>query len=498
MQRTPQSIVRVLRWATTKAKRLRATQVAVLLCATFGLFFVCATPPLWGSDETFHIARIYQISRGHVFAKDLGYDRATGGYGGQTPENIYNLILNVNHDQMDNAETGTPFGTKNVGDASVYKELGQKPLENGKFVQYGFPNTAAYSPAAYAPDIVGMWIARLGDFTIQSTVILLRLLNLAVYVVAIYIAMRVLAQSRFKWIVFVIALLPMTLFEASIITADALTNAAVIVLSALLFRGILLRGRPFALWEATLLLGITVLLPLLKPGYLVLAPLILLIPASQFPRPRLGSIGKYAALGLTVVLFLAWTYATRGIADTAALIRPGPGWENVKPGEQMLFIIQHPLSYMTLFARTFLLEDLQYFTEMIGALGFNRVSVPGIVLVVEVALMAVAVAVTEKIALPKWKSWLLVAAVGAGGVMIATGMYITYADVAAPMLRGIQGRYFIPLLPVLLAAIAVLAGTRLTLAPQRHSYRLVAAGICVSTAVCLLLTAVKFYYVTWG
>ena len=51
-------------------KRLKTDHIFALIA--FFRIFVFRTPLLWGTDETSHIARVYQLSEGDVRANTLG------------------------------------------------------------------------------------------------------------------------------------------------------------------------------------------------------------------------------------------------------------------------------------------------------------------------------------------------------------------------------------------------------------------------------------------
>jgi uncharacterized membrane protein len=79
-----------------------------------------------------------------------------------------------------------------------------------------------------------------------------------------------LRQYRLKWLVFVVRLLPMTVYEAGVITADALTDGLAILFGALFAKATFLKAR-LSTFETVLLGASAISLPLAKPTYVILA-----------------------------------------------------------------------------------------------------------------------------------------------------------------------------------------------------------------------------------
>ena len=127
--------------------------------------------------------------------------------------------------------------------------------------------------------------------------------------------------------------------------------------------------------EISFLVVITLLLPLLKPGYILLLFLQLLIPNNKFTSDKLAYICKLVPLIVGGVLFALWSHSVADALNKGALIRPGEGWELVNPEAQKTFMIHHPLAYAEVLLKTFIVYDHQYFMEIIGDLGFHHVAI---------------------------------------------------------------------------------------------------------------------------
>lgn len=281
-------IIKSLKNAFVSNGQVNAANSFLLIGIIFGMFFVLRTPLLWGADETFHIARIYQLSEGHLLADKQAHTRAEGGYGGKIPNSVYITMLAVTHDLTDGGSKSSSNIVRDVDSPALYAKLGKQPLEKkGQTTRFGFPNTAAYSPVAYVPSLAGIFAARELKFNLYDTVILLRMLTLLSFIAIVYIGLRITEHYKSKWIIWAVALIPMTLYEASIITADSLTNALALLFASLLLKAWLSpKTYRFTNSEIALLIGCVIFIPLLKPGYIPLVLLALFVPYKLIAREK--------------------------------------------------------------------------------------------------------------------------------------------------------------------------------------------------------------------
>ncbi len=479
--------------------RYKTAKAFALVALVFGSFLAYSIPPLWGSDEPAHIARVYQLAEGNLRAEHLGDTRAQGGYGGHVPEGIYAMTVNVIRDLMDDATTDSPIGTRDVDSRALYKQLEAQPIKQSATAVVVFPNTAAYSPVAYVPQVVAMKVAVARDMSLGNTILLVRLAGLLAFVVVIYAVLRALDKSRLKWVFFVAALMPMSLFEASIITADSITTAVLMLFVALIIKAV---TRPadetLGTFETALLVGSTIALPLLKPGYVAFLPLLLFVPAVRAFAGRMGIALKVVTLAIAGVGFALWSKLAAGPAADESLIQPGNNWQHINSAAQTHFLTTHPLSGIDVFVRSTIADSHLRLNELFGLLGLNQVYVPGAAVVIELFVVCLAIALVGKTRKATLAAWLLIAASVATTCIVAVGEYVTYSAVGSPIIDGIQGRYFIPLVAPFCAGIALLLRGRFAIADDAAQYKRATRLICVLMVVCLALSVAKYTYVTWG
>lgn len=467
----------------------------IVISVFFGLFFVFVTPLLWGADETTHVGRVYQISQGHVSPEKVHEGYSGYGYGGTIPSNLMEVINYVNYDFNVNTHQ-VIAGVKYVDNPSQYRIFANLPL-SGRQVQYNFSNTAIYSPISYIPSVIGFKVAEIFKLHIGPSIWLGRICDLAFYIAVLAFVLRALRAFRVKWVIFAIALLPMTLYQASIITADTVTNALAFAIVGLVLKALLSKDR---LTKAeTIVLALSALaLPVAKPSYLFISLIAILVPVTKIPVRHYKRFILPIAIVLGLLALVVWQYETRYLSNASKWIIAGvvPWWTQIDSGGQIKYILGHPLSIVVDFVRTTILNDIDWFTGMFGRLGFDYVQVPAMAIIASISALVMSAVGSETMPMRR-KHQLFI-----GAVMIATTVtmfaifYVTISAVGMSTIQGIQGRYFLPLLPV--AALLLLTMTRTRLAFTKDSYRRFTAALTCLVIFSLLVSAIKFYYITWG
>jgi uncharacterized membrane protein len=481
-----------------KLKRLVALNVHslfVITASVFGIFFVFTTPLLWGSDETSHVGRVYQISHGHVFARVVHQGYSGYGFGGTIPSNLMRVVNYVNTDFNVNTHQVIP-GVKWVDQPADYKTFYKLPL-SGRQLEYNFSNTATYPPVAYIPSVIGFKVAELFKLHIGPTIYLTRIFGLAFYIAAIAYVLRALRPWRIKWLIFSVALLPMALFQASVINADIVTNTLTLILVGLLIKALLVPVRLSRL-ETTILVISVLCLPVVKPSYIFISLLALLVPARRLPTINYRNLLLPLSVLLGILAFGVWQYKTRYLSNAPKYIIAGvvPWWQQIDSAAQIKYVIHHPITYMMDFLRTILLTDNIYFESLFGRLGFDYVQVPAFAIIASFVAMVLSVVGAEPLRRIK-KFVPLVTVVIILSVLAVFGtLYLTISSVGSNTIQGVQGRYLLPVLPIILLLLVYITKTRLSFTKFTYrNYAMLVSGLVISG---LLASAIKFYYITWG
>jgi len=308
------------------------------------------------------------------------------------------------------------------------------PMDWGGRVEAGFPNTAIYPPVFYLPAAAALAAARIMNLSVLHGLILARLAGGAAAIIAGTVAIA-LAEDAALWI-FAILLLPMSLGLTASLSQDALMLAATALAVVVCRRATM----PRELIAAALLFA---LVAMARPPYAAFALLLL-----RAPLP-LGH--RWAA-----VLFVAAATVCWGLLAAPRMQFSHGG---IDPAAQLRHLMIAPWQIPVLLAATWQTSHLGLLIGFIGSLGWQDVNLPG--WYDRVACMVLAVALLSFLAGVQWRDravLLVPAAILAACGLVALVEYLTWSDVAAPRIEGLQGRYF--LAPALLVAALPVAGRR--------------------------------------
>ncbi len=257
-----------------------------------------------------------------------------------------------------------------------------------------------------------------------------RIANLALSVILIALAIR--AAPQYASIFAATALLPMSLYELASLSADAVTIALAWLFTALLLG-------PGRRTTAIALVGFA--LALCKPAYFLIALLVLVIPLRW---PLRFAVLCAAACGT----LLAIAAAQRGAYNA----RPGLP---VDAAAQLRCVAADPIRFVHVLLSDLATNGRFYIEEMIGRFGANELKLSPFIITIEVLLL-IGVAITCGAALSPRVRVTALAIVGMTVAGILLSQYLIWSVICGDAIEGVQGRYFLEILPLFLAALAIL------------------------------------------
>lgn len=318
--------------------------------------------------------------------------------------------------------------------------------EIGGREQDGAPVPMAEKPGyfvQYLPQGLGIAGARAAGRNFVTAFFLGRLFNLIFFTGCLYFAVK--RTPRFKVSLGLVGIMPMTLHQAASLSYDAFVNGMAFVLIASILKAIYEEGE-LSKGDYFWILVTGVLLAPCKVIYCAILPLCLLIPRERFGKGREKLIG--VALILLAAAVCAVVFQMRGLAGMAGG-GDGLNWEGGH-NYTLSFVFSHPLRTVKIFARTLLERVGYYFSTMVGSslCGYTLPVPFGIVLgFTAVAFLS---AMRQQGPLPGVHrgSFFLVAAVVTGLAMLS--MFLAWTSDTRSVIEGVQGRYLIPIFPLLL------------------------------------------------
>ena len=432
--------------------------LCIFLC---GVLFVFADPPMQPSDETAHYLRAYSISMGRFdFDASRGYPASVDSLisafpGAWVTAHTSRGVLEVQTDaenQTDEASAQEYYSTQGYA-LKQYGENGRVESIADGYADYFSEKVTetAQEPLnfmilPYLPAALGMAIVRLFGLAALGCLYAGRLVNLAVYAILCYMALR--GCKRYKPVFLAVMLLPMSLYMAASLNYDAILLGCYYLAASYYCREEL-TDQSLVGFIATFLV-INAIKPWINLLWIAV-PLMLPRTAwkTRLKKWQAAALCAVAALGVN---FLVEWY---GGAFRYHYGEIGRMLDDVAQIPQLQFVLSNPVRYLAVMLGT--LYENNFFVGQLGVFGAMDLPITAINLLSPMALVfGAALSVKER---AKLKA---LPAAGLGGLAVVyaagaiTAMYITYTPVGMVRVIGLQARYFLPcflMFGVLLAAL---------------------------------------------
>jgi uncharacterized membrane protein len=452
-------------------------RIFLIVGGVFGVAMLIVMPPFMVPDEGAHLMRTYQVSEGGVFSKIV--DKKMGG---SLPLDI--IKANSELSTMSIIKGGRPAIPR-------LTYLKHKVNFNDKeFV--AFNNTALYSPVAYIPQSIGINIAKVAYPSPLAMVYLGRVCNFLFFVLAIFFAIRYIPVG--KWALTVIALIPMTIHQAISLSSDVMTISLAFLAVSLLTKLMLQKSKITSL-QVRLLLILALLLGLVKPTFALFILPVLALSGSIFPDNKfktkviLGAL--IAAFGSTLIWYLAIRLLHYNL-DVGDMIVGSTG---INPAGQIAFVLTHPLGYLSTLFNTFLYNRSSLpsspdnlWISTYGVFSWLVYGMPWRSAIIGFGLLAASLIVypenkdAKSMTTSTRATFITICCL----MMLAsaTVLYISWTKVGSPVIEGLQGRYFLPILPLLAPGLVAIKSFHLKISQELFG---VIVALVSSVNLCLMV-----------
>jgi uncharacterized membrane protein len=405
---------------------MRPERIFFALSASFGMAMALLTPPFHAPDESVHFYRAYSVAQGALLA-----ERERALTGDELPVSVIVAANRVTRHLARSPDATFPR-------RMLAEEL-ERPLDPLVRRFEHFPASATYTPIPYLPAAAAIAFAAGADGSPVEILYAARASN--VLVVTLLLAAAIAISPRFKWQLAFAALLPMAVFLRASVSADGLTTALVFLVFSSSVRFTFGARDRIARWTFFTALF---LLPLTKAFYSIVA-LLALLPADAGRRARLLFAGG-AALALAAGLILTAPFAQRVMESRDAV-------RGVDARAQIARALQEPLRTASVIAADPIIHAPRYTAHVIGRLGVLDAPLPVPLLALYALGFVTMLLFSDGRPAPSQR--VLATAIFLAGLFgIIFSLYAAWTPVGASRVEGVQGRYFIPLLPLLFLAFA--------------------------------------------
>ena len=397
------------------------------------LWLALTVPAFQVADEPGQFIRAEQIRYGHVLPVQARGARS-GGWSDSAVSRSMGEYLPL---------IGKPA-------AKIGPEAIQRSREvrwSGELVPAGASPTEMHGPLFHLPPAIGIAAGQGLEKSVIESLWLARVLNgLAACAVA-FLAIRICAIGR--PLMFLVLLLPMTLFQFASASQDALLIAGSCLGIAIAARAVAERRASTTLEFAafTVILAAAIMA---RPPMLALAALLPLLGVHAASGPMrirgMYTAAQWAWLCATMAIALLWTLAS--LALRGPDLHP---YATIAPHAQLARLAEQPWTAIAVAFYAMLdFFSLNIYRSFIGVLGWLDTMLPRwYYWAAGGALLAAIVAdAPSPRAVPRDARWLALAAFAGCVVMLYVSMYLVWTPVGAFKTEGIQGRYFLALAPL--------------------------------------------------
>jgi len=435
--------------------------VMFLLVAMLSLYFI-TTMIVWSGEKQLH--RIYfpiALVMGMVFMMMLpAYQVPDEVTHAGTAYRISNSILGVENSndsklKMRYDDAVSPELTRNVTREQREQAWNKlfKKAEDTRIVEVDFPFLNTYS-IQYVVPALGLSAGRAGGLSTATILLFGRLFNLVFFVSCITLAIKIIPFG--KYILFTIGLLPITIQQGMSFSYDVLLISCSFLYIAEVFY-LMENGISRFSWKEKMHLALLIasFIPLMlikQHAYTPMALLLLLIPAANSKidlRNVLRWIFRLIIIGtLVVAVAVIWLHYHPLEEPTNTFALSGKQMYTVQ------HILNHPVKSISVFGNTLIYTSAFYIMSGLGSqLGWLDIPTNMLATLFFMPLLLVVMNIDSnqmnKLNTGSYKAvYLLVSLLCFGFIMF--GMWIGWTEVDSTTIQGVQGRYFIPFLPILL------------------------------------------------
>ncbi|MEZ5892729.1 MAG: DUF2142 domain-containing protein [Parvularculaceae bacterium] len=455
-------------------RKITLADLYALIALGFGIFFIAATPPFGAGDETAHFERAYEIAAG----KFMGAEGVPAGM----------------QDLMDDA-----FGRVKSGEAVTgedYARWSRYPLRSDEITPWPEPVRVVmrlHSPFCYAHLAP---VAAVGVALGLPPLEIFYLGRLAALLAGVFLVRAAIsrAPSTLRAPLVAIALLPTAIVYFSAFNIESLLVGAGFYFFAIIASLAATPEEKINRGDIIRLAAFGFLLGQFKTAYLLAPFAALVLPATIFENAR----QRLSVLALTILpgaaTSLVWAMAVKTQMIDGLVYSTMDG-NRVDPSAQLAGVLADPIGYLGVLARTVFASDMPgaAWQSFLGLAGWSNIAVPApVYALLTLGLILVWLsgekappALTTRFALATQ-----ISVFAATTLAILTLVYFQWDGVGDKVIVGFQGRYFLAIAPLLIAA----APVRLSLmaAPGRREAAAVGIPLLGLLAMAAAVTARYF------
>jgi uncharacterized membrane protein len=394
--------------------------IYLTLSLIFGLIMAVFNPPFAGvPDEPAHFYKSWSVAEGNLRC--------------------------ANEDSIPKSAQELPDKIKPVSYEGAGKKFVVANFKNLLFSQEGNDKTiiggviCSTTPIGYLPQALGLRLGSAFGFSALGDFYLARIFNLLVAVFLTYLAIKIIPFG--KIVLLLIALLPMTIQQFASLGYDGLHISLIFLLIAFVLK-LAVSEEKISSREIFTLVLLSLLALNIKQGFFALFLLVLLIPISNYRSRKAYWFSVASVIFFNLFAF----FVVRSVFQDFNVPPSG-----VNMSEQMKFVLFHPINFLNVVFET-LYRNFSFFLEsFFFKPGWLKSSLPHLWYVFMIfGSIFLLRNEEEKVNLTKGQRILMFLIFIASLLFVFLSMYLFWTKVGANSVKGVQGRYLLSLMPLLI------------------------------------------------
>ena len=477
-----------------RIKNFGSEKIFIAIFFFFGVMILFVRPPYQLMDEINHFPRAWQISEGIFLSptmtirdyKDAGNFQAKkifcldGAPADALDDKIYIAEVPVSFLPDAFVVDANDKHYVHAFAAADMKNFLSTPLNADEREPIQIPNTGVYPPLTYFPQAVVAFVGRTLNLDAGKIFYLMGLGALIFVTACVFLSMKFLPEA--KQLIFLLAMLPMFLVEAASTSADAVTFGVCFLGTAWLL-SLRRSTEKFSRAEIFGLIILSIMLACAKSVYGTILLLYFLIPRERFKN--FWTLGA-AILFLNLFVSTAWSWLSIKFSGVKLFTNYYLGFTETNAAAQKIFLAEHPLEFFAAIINSFVELPEWFWINFIGAWGFLwNVTLP-LVFYFLYSIVLIFFALSNDLKIKFVERGLLIFAAAVSMLGFFLFDYLSWSAVGGNVVAGVQGRYFIPISPMIFFALTFLP-------PMKHKNLIALAAGVFSGATMLLANFFAFY-----
>jgi uncharacterized membrane protein len=412
----------------------------------FGSIFIFLIPPFQNPDEFTHFTRTYEVSE--LKTGSIHHRNGVDIKGSELPKSIQ-LTYNITKLHANPRSIDVPMAKKYAWDQTIQSI--NIPLNKSDKYLYDTGSSPAYVPLVYAPQALIVKVLSIINLPVIVLLYATRLVGLLIWIILAGLAIKILSFSFLRIPLAGVLLLPMFVAQAASPGNDGFLTGLTVLFFVIIINLILLKKElsNSKLMYLTLLL---LLMVLAKPVYIVLGLLIFTLRSRY--KKFTDFMYKCTAIALPLFAYILWAVLTK---DHEPIYVGTIAISHADPSMQVGYLFPNVFNFVEPFINTLVLGwGDSVFMSFIGVFGKLDTPLPLVFITIGYLVLLVATFSTSENNqtfknLKQFnisKATLGVTIIFIIGVYL--GMYVYSTPPHTKAIIGIQGRYLLPLVPLLM------------------------------------------------